>query len=84
MPVSARAQKILAVLDEFGGTTSADAAAAAKLWGGYTDRAAGARCRQFLMLLEGKGLVRRLDNEKPTAWCRTHHGTIEAGLGDLP
>ncbi|WP_241299572.1 MULTISPECIES: hypothetical protein [Burkholderia cepacia complex] len=62
--------KILIVLDTVGGYTTSDVAD--RVWPefGGSRRTHSAAVRSWLLALEKKGLVKRLDDEKPVCWVK--------------
>lgn len=67
-------QKILAALDERGGTLTGDVARQASPWG-HPQRIESAWVRNHLLALQARGLVTQLDGQKPACWLRTPAGT---------
>lgn len=63
-------RKILIVLDTVGGYTTSDVAD--RVWPefGGSRRTHSAAVRSWLLDLEKKGLVKRLDDEKPVCWVK--------------
>ncbi|WP_175693959.1 hypothetical protein [Burkholderia ambifaria] len=63
-------RKILAVLDTDGGFTTTEVARRVEpTFGGSRHTHAGA-IRSWLVQLERRGLVKRLDDEKPVCWVK--------------
>lgn len=73
-------RQVLAVLDEWGGTTSKDVARAVRL--APTLISGSQLARGILSSLCDRGLARLMDNQTPLCWVRTPAGTaalVEAG-----
>lgn len=71
-----REKEILRVLDMNGFCTTRVVAQSVKFRTGFINRVHSARVRQLLLGMESRGLVRRLDAEKPVVWQRAkpEHG----------
>jgi hypothetical protein len=74
-------RKILAALDERGGSLTGDVAAAARPWG-RDRRVESAWTRERLVDLKKRGLVAELDDQKPVCWLRTAAGTEALAVHD--
>ncbi len=66
--------KILAALDTFGGYTTSDVAAKVQPQFGSNKRQHSGAVRLWLVDLERRGLVRKLDDQKPVCWVKTSEG----------
>jgi len=69
-------QRTLATLDTDGGFTTGDVAKRVQPMFGHSMRTHSAAVRQWLLGLERRGLVKRLDDEKPVCWVKVNAGTI--------
>lgn len=74
MTLSDYDKKILAVLDTDGGFATGDVAKKVMPQFGRSVHAHSGAVRRWLIVLEGKGLVRKLDNDKPVCWVKTAAG----------
>lgn len=68
-------KKILAAMAEDGGFTALSIADRSGLPSSGNGRMRSGAMRSWLSLLEGCGLVRKMDDLKPIAWVRTPAGT---------
>ncbi|AVG44144.1 hypothetical protein LMG3410_01570 [Achromobacter aegrifaciens] len=68
MTMSEFERKVLAALDGHGALLTRDVAANVRPMFGHSVYIHSAAVRQWLLSLEKRGLVRRLDNEKPVCW----------------
>lgn len=64
-------EKILLILAHRWGMTTSDVAARVRPLFGHSSRTHSSYIRSRLLDLEKRGLVKRLDNEKPVCWQRT-------------
>lgn len=62
--------KILAVLDENGGFTTGQVSRKVSLRVGCNQRQHSAAVRSWLLQLQADGLVREMDDQKPTCWVK--------------
>jgi hypothetical protein len=67
-------QKILAVLDTMGGFTTAQVAVKMQQQFGGNKRQHSSAVRSWMVDLERRGLVRKLDDQKPDCWVKTSEG----------
>ena len=70
MSLSAYDKKILDVLDSAGAYTTADVAKRVTPQFGHNRRTHSGAVRSWLINLERKGLVKRLDDQKPVCWLK--------------
>lgn len=64
-------RRILLALATDGGLTSYDVATLAEIKVGCSPRVRSGAALSWLKRMETKGLVRRMDDEKPIAWIKT-------------
>lgn len=85
MNLSTYEQKILSALDTQGGYTTGDVAGKVHPQFGSNKRQHSGAVRSWLINLEKRGLVRKLDEQKPVCWVKTSTGenALVACMGKL-
>lgn len=78
MKLTADDKAILAALSTDGGFVTGEVSKKVVRPQGRTTRTHSAAVRQQLLVLEGAGLVRKLDDQKPVCWVKTDAGAAIA------